>query len=150
MIGVDVGQEAGAVAAEHEQGGQRAAEQDQYRFEDRAERQKLTARSWQAGSIPDTTREHGPRTFFGMTQNKGAQVVINVYPPGRRDEMHCHPDSEHTFLVWEGMLTVRGINEGEEVTLERASSSTSTRAITTSSVMTPRSGSCSTRSRLGR
>lgn len=106
-----------AVEPEQRRAQSEASDRSQYRWDDVADRQKLTTRSWQVGSIPETTQDPGSRTFFGMTQNKRAQVVINVYPPGRRDEMHCHPGSEHTFLVWEGQLTVRGINDREEITL---------------------------------
>jgi quercetin dioxygenase-like cupin family protein len=80
-------------------------------------RQMLTTPSWQAASIPanSTPKKRGSR--IGLTNNKHAQVALNVYPPHRRDEMHCHPGSEHIFLCWQGALTVRGINPGEEVTL---------------------------------
>ena len=85
--------------------------------EDVTERQMLTTPSWQVVSIPTNARpkEHGSR--IGLTENKNAQVALNVYPPHRRDEMHCHPGSEHIFICWQGELTVRGINDGEEVTL---------------------------------
>ena len=80
-------------------------------------RQMLTTASWQVASVPAnaTAKKHGSR--IGLTQNKHANVAINVYPPHRRDEMHCHPGSEHIFLCWQGALTIRGINPGEEVTL---------------------------------
>lgn len=81
------------------------------------DRQMLTTQSWQAASIPanSTPKKSGSR--IGLTTNRYAQVAINVYPPHRRDEMHCHPGSEHIFLCWEGNLTIRGINPGEELTL---------------------------------
>lgn len=84
---------------------------------DVTERQMLTTASWQVASVPAnaTAKKHGSR--IGLTQNKRANVAINVYPPHRRDEMHCHPGSEHIFLCWQGALTVRGINQDEEVTL---------------------------------
>jgi len=85
--------------------------------EDVTIRQMLTTPSWQVASVPAnaTPKKHGSR--IGLTQNKHAQVALNVYPPHRRDEMHCHPGSEHIFLCWQGELTVRGINQDEEVTL---------------------------------
>jgi len=37
---------------------------------------------------------------------------------GAHDDMHCHSGSEHTFLVWSGQLHIRGIEDGEDMTLE--------------------------------
>ena len=85
--------------------------------EDVTERQMLTTSSWQVASVPANAIPKKRGSRIGLTENKNAQVAINVYPPHRRDEMHCHPGSEHIFLCWEGALTVRGINTGEEVTL---------------------------------
>jgi quercetin dioxygenase-like cupin family protein len=79
--------------------------------------QKLTTKSWQVVSIPDNVHLEGESSYIPLTQNKHVQTVMNVYSPGRRDELHCHPGSEHIFMVWQGQLTVRGINEGEEITL---------------------------------
>jgi len=86
--------------------------------EDVTQRQMLTTRSWQVASIPANAapKAHGSR--IGLTENKHAKVALNVYPPHRRDEMHCHPGSEHIFLCWQGQLTIRGINADEEVTLQ--------------------------------
>jgi quercetin dioxygenase-like cupin family protein len=86
--------------------------------EDVHERQMLTTKSWQVASIPVNAKPKKSGSRIGLTENKRAQVALNVYPPHRRDEMHCHPGSEHIFLCWQGQLTVRGINEGEEVTLQ--------------------------------
>lgn len=80
-------------------------------------KQRLTTKSWQVVSIPDNIRLESASSYIPLTQNKGVQTVMNVYSPGRRDELHCHPGSEHIFMVWQGQLTVRGINEGEEITL---------------------------------
>jgi quercetin dioxygenase-like cupin family protein len=85
--------------------------------EDVTERQMLTTPSWQVASIPENAQPKKSGSRIGLTDNRNAQVAINVYPPHRRDEMHCHPGSEHIFICWQGALTVRGINEGEEVTL---------------------------------
>lgn len=79
--------------------------------------QKLTTKSWQVVSIPDNVRLESESSYIPLTSNRAVHTVMNVYSPGRRDEMHCHPGSEHIFMVWQGQLTIRGINEGEEVTL---------------------------------
>jgi len=88
-----------------------------YDHSDVATRQKLTTPSWQVVSIPDNVRVKDKGSYIAATQNKRAHVALNVYTPRRRDEMHCHPGSEHIFMVWEGHLTIRGINEGEEIIL---------------------------------
>jgi quercetin dioxygenase-like cupin family protein len=80
-------------------------------------KQRLTTKSWQVVSIPDNVRLESASSYIPLTQNQHVQTVMNVYSPGRRDELHCHPGSEHIFMVWQGQLTVRGINEGEEITL---------------------------------
>jgi len=80
-------------------------------------KQRLKTKSWQVVSIPDNVRLESASSFIPLTQNRNVQTVMNVYSPGRRDELHCHPGSEHIFMVWQGQLTVRGINEGEEITL---------------------------------
>jgi len=85
--------------------------------EDVTTRQMLTTASWQVASIPANAIPKKTGSRIGLTQNKRANCAINVYPPHRRDEMHCHPGSEHIFLCWQGNLTIRGINEGEEVTM---------------------------------
>ena len=86
--------------------------------EDVTQRQMLTTQSWQVASIPSNSTPKRRGSRIGLTENKHAQVAINVYLPHRRDEMHCHPGSEHIFLCWQGNLTIRGINPGEEVTLK--------------------------------
>jgi quercetin dioxygenase-like cupin family protein len=85
--------------------------------EDVTKRQMLTTASWQVASIPANATAKVKGSRIGLTSNKRANVAINVYPPHRRDEMHCHPGSEHIFLCWQGNLTIRGINPGEEVTM---------------------------------
>ena len=86
--------------------------------EDLSKKQKLTTTSWQVVSIPENAKPRERGSYIGMTRNKRANVALNYYKPGMRDEMHCHPGSEHIFLVWEGELTIRGINEGEEMKLK--------------------------------
>ena len=80
-------------------------------------RQRLTTSSWQVVSIPENIRVKEKGSYIGLTRNRNAQIAINVYKPGKRDEMHCHPGSEHIFMVFQGELHIRGINEGEDVTL---------------------------------
>jgi mannose-6-phosphate isomerase-like protein (cupin superfamily) len=86
--------------------------------EDVKKKQKLTTSSWQVASITDNAKPRERGSYIGLTRNKRANVALNYYKPGMRDEMHCHPGSEHIFLVWQGELTIRGINDGEEVTLK--------------------------------
>ena len=50
--------------------------------------------------------------------NRYANAIINVYPPGQRDDMHCHPGSEHIFMVVQGELHIYGVNDGEDVVLK--------------------------------
>jgi quercetin dioxygenase-like cupin family protein len=80
-------------------------------------KKKLETKSWQVVSIPDNIRLESASSYIPLTRNNAVQTVMNVYSPGRRDELHCHPGSEHIFMVWQGQLTVRGINPGEEITL---------------------------------
>jgi quercetin dioxygenase-like cupin family protein len=87
--------------------------------EDLSKKQMLTTESWQVVSIPQNakpTKTGG--SYIGLTRNKRATLALNYYQPGMRDEMHCHPGSEHIFLCWQGELTIRGINEGEEIKLK--------------------------------
>lgn len=86
--------------------------------EDLSKKQKLRTASWQVVSIPENAKPRERGSYIGMTRNKRANVALNYYKPGMRDEMHCHPGSEHIFLVWQGELTIRGINPDEEMTLK--------------------------------
>src|SRR5206468_4127169 len=70
--------------------------------EEMYKRQMLTTPSWQAASIPANAIPKKKGSRIGLTRNKHAQVALNVYQPHRRDEMHCHPGSEHIFLCWQG------------------------------------------------
>ncbi len=85
---------------------------------DVTKKQKLTTKSWQVASIPENAKPQERGSYIGLTRNKRANIALNYYKPGVRDEMHCHPGSEHVFLVWQGELTIRGINEGEEAVLK--------------------------------
>ena len=86
--------------------------------EDLSKKQKLTTASWQVVSIPDNARPRERGSYIGLTRNKRANIALNYYKPGMRDEMHCHPGSEHIFMVWQGELTIRGINADEEIKLK--------------------------------
>jgi quercetin dioxygenase-like cupin family protein len=81
-------------------------------------RQMLATKGWQVASIPANAKpKPGGGSYIKLTESRHAECVINVYPPGKRDEMHCHPGSEHIFLVFQGQLHVRGLNEGEDLVL---------------------------------
>ena len=86
--------------------------------EDLSKKQKLTTASWQVVSIPDNAKPRERGSYIGLTRNKRANIALNYYKPGMRDEMHCHPGSEHIFMVWQGELTIRGINPDEEIKLK--------------------------------
>ncbi|HEY3118824.1 MAG TPA: cupin domain-containing protein [Chloroflexota bacterium] len=86
--------------------------------EDLSKKQRLTTPSWQVVSIPDNAKPRKSGSYIAMTRNKRANIALNYYQPGMRDEMHCHPGSEHIFMVWQGELTIRGINPGEEIKLK--------------------------------
>lgn len=82
------------------------------------EKQKLRTNGWQVVSIPDNIKVD-PNTdgYIALTRNRYAQVAINVYKPGQRDEMHCHPGSEHIFMVFQGELHLYGVDPEEDVIL---------------------------------
>ncbi len=86
--------------------------------EELSKKQKLTTASWQVVSIPDNARPRERGSYIALTRNKRANIALNYYKPGMRDEMHCHPGSEHIFMVWQGELTIRGINPDEEIKLK--------------------------------
>ncbi|GEM_PF-5073631 len=81
------------------------------------DRQKLHTKGWQVVSIPDNIETAGGKTFVRLTDNRHSTAIINLYPPGKRDEMHCHPGFEHLFYVVQGELHIYGINEGEDIVL---------------------------------
>ncbi|MPZ13078.1 MAG: cupin domain-containing protein [Chloroflexi bacterium] len=86
--------------------------------EDLSKKQQLTTASWQVVSIPENAKPQESGSYIALTRNRRANIALNYYKPGMRDEMHCHPGSEHIFMVWQGELTIRGINPGEEATLK--------------------------------
>ena len=57
------------------------------------------------------------RNYVRATQTDRCHIALNCYEPGANDEMHCHPGSDHTFLVVEGECTMKGLKEGEEFRL---------------------------------
>ena len=92
-----------------------------YTRRDDASKQSLRTRGWQVASIDANASFPGATgtSYIPLSQQHSSAVVINCYPPGKSDEMHCHPGSEHTFLVWEGKLHLTGVEDGEDVTLGR-------------------------------
>ena len=81
-------------------------------------KQKKRTKGWQVVSIPDNVRVKEKGSYILLTNNRHAKCVINVYKPGQKDEMHCHPGSEHIFMVFQGELHIYGVNDGEDVVLK--------------------------------
>jgi mannose-6-phosphate isomerase-like protein (cupin superfamily) len=83
-------------------------------------RQKLRTKGWQVVSIPEVVQTRNrERSYFQLTDNRYAKAVMNVYAPGQRDEMHCHPGSEHLFMVVRGELHIVGLHPEENVVLKQ-------------------------------
>ena len=81
-------------------------------------RLKFKSDGWLVSNLDENADDPNRETSFVMLSKlKDSRVVMNVYESGQADEMHCHPGSEHTFLVWRGKLHLRGIEPGEELTL---------------------------------
>lgn len=82
-------------------------------------KQKVRTKGWQVVSIPANINPN-PKGggYIQLTDNRYAKAVINVYKPGQRDEMHCHPGSEHLFMVFQGELHIYGVNDGEDAILK--------------------------------
>ena len=82
-------------------------------------KQTLRTKGWQVVSIPANINPN-PKGggYIQLTDNRYAKAVINVYKPGQRDEMHCHPGSEHIFLCFQGELHIYGVNGDEDVILK--------------------------------
>jgi len=82
-------------------------------------KQRLRTKGWQVVSFPDELdRNPSGASYRRLTENRYAQCVMNVYQPGQKDEMHCHPGSEHIFMVFKGALHIRGVQDGEDVVLK--------------------------------
>ena len=77
-------------------------------------RLKFQSDGWFVSNLDEHVQAQG--TVL-LSRLKDSGVVINCYEPGQADEMHAHPKSEHTFLVWKGQLHVTGFEDGEELTL---------------------------------
>ena len=84
------------------------------------QRQTLKTKGWQVVSIPKNVAPDfkSGTQYVQLTDNRYARCVINVYGPGEKDEMHCHPGSEHIFMVFQGELHLRGVQDGEDVILK--------------------------------
>lgn len=82
------------------------------------DKQRLRTKGWQVVSVPENVKVD-PNTdgYIRLTDDRYAQVAINVYRPGQRDEMHCHPGSEHVFMVFQGQLHIYGVDPEEDVVL---------------------------------
>jgi mannose-6-phosphate isomerase-like protein (cupin superfamily) len=81
-------------------------------------KQRLRTKGWQVVSIPEILdQDPNGNSYRRLTENRYAQCVINTYQPGQKDEMHCHPGSEHIFMVIKGELHIRGVNDNEDVVL---------------------------------
>jgi mannose-6-phosphate isomerase-like protein (cupin superfamily) len=86
---------------------------------DYARKQRLRSKGWQVASIPDAVRMNANKhSYVQLTDDRYAKVAINVYQPGQKDEMHCHPGSEHLFMVFQGELHIRGLDSEEDVVLK--------------------------------
>lgn len=81
-----------------------------------AEHQMMHTRGWQVADIAESALSKG---FVALSQQAGSAVILNCYAPGQHDEMHCHPNEEHVFVVWEGTLHLTGVEDGEDVVLEK-------------------------------
>ena len=82
-------------------------------------KQKLRTKGWQVVSIPDNIRlRPDGHSYIQLTDNRYAKSVINVYRPVQRDEIHCHPGSEHIFMVFQGELHIRGLDGDEDIVLK--------------------------------
>jgi len=93
-------------------------EQTPGRYRNYKPKEKLRSEGWQALSVWDNVQlDADIPSRIGLTNKRYATVGINIYPPGGRDEMHCHPGSEHVFFVLQGQLRIYGVKEGEDVIL---------------------------------
>ena len=77
-------------------------------------RLRFQSEGWLVSNLDEHVKDRG--TVL-LSRFKDSGIVINCYQPGQADEMHAHPKSEHTFLVWKGQLHVSGVEDGEELTL---------------------------------
>jgi quercetin dioxygenase-like cupin family protein len=103
-----------------EQADARINEGHQYGKSDYENRLEYQSKGWMVSNLIDHASFDSPtgRNFVLLAKGTNSQVITNCYEEGAHDDMHCHPGSEHTFLVWSGQLHIRGIEDGEEITLE--------------------------------
>ena len=89
----------------------------QYGRQDYETRLKFESDGWQVSSFVDNISYESPtgRNFVLLARQKDSNVVMNCYEAGAHDEMHCHPGSEHVFLVWSGKLHLTGVEDGENL-----------------------------------
>lgn len=86
---------------------------------DYAGKQRLRSKGWQVVSIPEAVATNANKhSYVQLTDDRYAKVAMNVYQPGQKDEMHCHPGSEHLFMVFQGELHIRGLDSAEDVVLK--------------------------------
>ena len=86
---------------------------------DYGSKQRLRTKGWQVVSIADAVKRNDNKfSYVALTDNRYSKVAMNVYQPGQKDEMHCHPGSEHLFMVMQGELHIRGLDSEEDVVLK--------------------------------
>jgi mannose-6-phosphate isomerase-like protein (cupin superfamily) len=86
---------------------------------DYASKQRLRSKGWQVVSLPEAVAKNANQfSYVQLTDDRYAKVAMNVYQPGQKDEMHCHPGSEHLFMVFQGELHIRGLDGAEDVVLK--------------------------------
>src|SRR3954451_24583184 len=78
----------------------------------------LHTKGWRGVSIPDNVHVKDSGSYILLSNARHAKCVINDYRPGQRDEMHCHPGSEHIFMVFQGELHLYGVSPEEDIILK--------------------------------
>jgi quercetin dioxygenase-like cupin family protein len=92
-----------------------------YAKQDYENRLAFKSDGWMVSNVNDHASFESPtgRNYVLLSSLADSRVVTNCYEEGAADEMHCHPGSDRTFLVWEGQLHLTGVEDGEELTLKR-------------------------------
>jgi mannose-6-phosphate isomerase-like protein (cupin superfamily) len=78
----------------------------------------IRTKGWQLSGVEENMALDRS-AYMPLTAQQSSSVILNCYPSGQHDEMHCHPNEEHVFAVWRGKLHLTGVEEGEDLTLER-------------------------------
>jgi mannose-6-phosphate isomerase-like protein (cupin superfamily) len=78
----------------------------------------FTSKGWQVADVNQQMVADGSMAFVPLTELRDSAVILNCYPVGHHDDMHCHPNEEHVFLVYRGRLHLTGVEDGEDVVLE--------------------------------